>query len=180
MKKLLALACVTSALALTSAAHADYAVTVSGNVPAYCTITSGASSTGGGSASAATIALGAIADGAGGVTGGNGSVTLNVSVNSACTYTVKGTGALAGLKAENHQSIPYLVGLVNASTIATSDEVHAASGAGYQLPVTALGAGTAGVGSETVTLGVNVPAVTGTIYGADTYQDVLTISIVAS
>jgi hypothetical protein len=94
MKKLIALACGVSALALASGAQAaeTYSVTINGTVPAFCKLagasgTSGTNITGGwntGSTTQATATVTSLADSSGVVQHTSAAATLAISANASC------------------------------------------------------------------------------------------------
>ena len=169
MKKLIALACAVSALALTSGANADtFAVTLGGSVPGFCSLTNN-----GGSHYVSIAGLGA-ANGT--IAGGSGSHTVNYSANTGCKFTLSSSHAALTGTGGNPQTIAYGAALVTGSSAPTTYVPASTS------PYSVLDVGSAGIGVNPsgitpVTFGWNVPAQPTTVYAKDDYEDTITIAL---
>lgn len=175
MKKLLALACATSALALTTGATADtYTMSIQGIIAPVCSITavlggmgnSNGTLNGGQTSFVAPNAV----DGSGHLVDNRGGFTLSINATGGCHYNITPSrGYLAGTTSTQH--IPYLAGLVAGSEISASNLVNA-SALPYAAPISI---GTAG--TQYVTAAFNVQADLTTVYAPDTYTDTLRIDV---
>lgn len=180
MKKLLALACAASALALTSAAHADTtSLTVNGTVLGYCTINQPTPS---------TYSLGNISNSNGARIGAKVGIPLTVAANGACQYTLTTTNG--GLKGPTGSPlVPYFADVVaGTSTSVSTTPAWSVPGtaaaantvlnaAGLVIPAVSSNPTTQNVVVEVATT-ADVSA-TPTVLSQGTYTDILVVTVTA-
>ncbi len=180
MKKLLAFACAGSVLALSSGAFAagpntTYNLTVSGTISPFCDITTGSSGTY--SFPAGTGAT-YFDNGVGGVTGNiSGDVQLSVSANNKCKFSVSSSnGGLVG-SGSNKTLLSYQASL-GVNTVNTSYQTVIKNDNPLIDNPTAV---IMLLGANTLHVGINsVATLPGAVVPADTYSDVLQITVTAS
>ena len=174
MKKLLAIACASSVLALASGANAGttYGLTVQGAINPFCDITTTAG------ASDYTFPTGTgtgkFDNGTGGTNSGVGVTrALNVSANSQCAVAV--SSAHGGLQGATNTStlIPYAAGTAFGTVSGTHTVVNGVNTA------LAISAATMVLGNNTLNVKIELAANAGP-YPVDTYSDTLTITVTAS
>ena len=185
MKKIFALACATSVLALASGAWAQqYQVNLSGTVQGFCTVgapvkhNTGVTTDTGGTASASSASFTFASDfsNASGILNHSaGNVDLPVTTNHACNYVL--SSANGGLqRSSGGPSIPYTAAVVAGDTIAAGPLTALLSGTGNQVGNALLVPADA-TNHANVTIGFDVATDGTTVYGAGTYTDQLTLQI---
>jgi hypothetical protein len=190
MKKLLALACATSALALSSGAWADtlynsydYSIAINGTVGTSCTLslpeaadTPGANEASGTHSTATiggvTFNYSALADSNFHIKGATGHVTFPVTTNDFCQYTLSGTnGNLNG----TDTPIAYTAGMKAGTTAPAISELL--PGANGTISTLTLPNAKSSNGDATVTVGFHIPADNSKVFAGGQYSEILKLNI---
>ncbi|MGO9486931.1 MAG: hypothetical protein ACLPX9_20565 [Rhodomicrobium sp.] len=186
MKKLLVLACATSALALASGANAqNYNIQISGNVGTTCTIgsptaydvgTGAADNVSYNSVGASFTYNSNFADSNGHLKGVAGWVDIPVSTNHACAFSL--TTVNGALTSSGNTPINYNAGLAGGDANPTSSFVQTNGSPGAQIgSITVTPSSyTAGYGAANVSVGFSVSS-DSTTHGTGVYQDTLQLTI---
>ena len=191
MKKLLVIACATSALALASGAYAQgippgdtYRIDITGVAGSFCTIASASASASGAiiggvapngvagptnGSTTFTYPLGKSTHPTGALKANSGSVTLTVNENNACRYTLSSlNGGLQGTK--GYIPLAYMANL-------NTNNPQTARGSDFDsvtIPADLVG------GAQQLTVNYSILAAPGTALAPDTYTDTLTVNIYPS
>jgi hypothetical protein len=190
MKKFFALACATSALAITSAADAgssigstgdQFSVTIRGAVPGYCTLSSpGTFNVSNGSFTPSgnkngTFDIANLGNAGGLVQEWSATGSFQITANESCNLSlISANGGLKNTSNASANNISYSAVVYDSQSSATPVAVPAAPNTAFSSfnsrfdPVT--------LGNETINLGVSISNGSAPV-AAGTYQDVLTLIV---
>lgn len=193
MKKIFALACATSALAIVAAANADaqgigigstgdqFSVTIKGTVPGYCTLSSpgtfnvsNGSFTPGGSKNG-TFAIGNIGNAGGLVQDWSATGSFQITANESCNLSlISANGGLVNQSNTSANKISYNAVVYDTASSATLLPVPTAPNSTFSAFNSKFNATT--LGNETINFGVSIAAGSAAV-AAGNYQDVLTLAV---
>ena len=186
MRKIIALAGATSALAIIAAANAAstgdlFQVTITGTVPGYCTIASTGSFTVSNGSFSSSGKTGNLQIASLGTTGGvveavSAAGTFQLNANKSCAVSlVSGSGGLANQSNTNAKNISYSAVVFdsfstnqNLVAVPTAPGTPFSSFSSHFDPTT--------LGNETINFGFSITA-GGSPVAAGTYQDLLTVNL---
>lgn len=185
MRKIIALAGATSALAILSAANAassgdQFAVTITGTVPGYCTIAStGAFTVSNGtfasSGKSGNLQISNLGTAGGVVQAVSATGSFQMNANKSCAVSlISSNGGLANQSNSVANKISYSAAVWDSGTVTTYQPVPAAANTAFSQFVSQFKADT--LGNETVNFGFSITAGASPV-AAGNYQDVLTVNL---